>query len=304
MHTIPKRNSIFTTRGVVRHHERYAGDQHVLTLEAPTIAAHARPGSFVHVDCGPQWLLRRPMSIMAAERHSGRIEMLFKCVGHGTSYLAGLRPGDEVSLIGPIGNAFTPTPGHPQQLLLGGGVGIPPVVFMAEQQVAAGETPPWLIAGSELPFPFATRPATLALPGAPDDASAALSRLEASGIPNRLASLADLPGTFRGYVTELAEALIGSLSASDRDKLALYACGPMPMLAAVAALARRHRLPCQVSLEEYMACGVGGCAGCTVEIATASGPAMQRVCVDGPVFDATAVFPEQPLPKPTETPLD
>ena len=70
----------------------------------------------------------------------------------------------------------------------------------------------------------------------------------------------------------------------------VFACGPHPMLAAVAALAREFALPCQVSLEEFMACGVGGCAGCTVEVRTTAGPAMKRVCVDGPVFDAQQVF--------------
>ena len=77
-----------------------------------------------------------------------------------------------------------------------------------------------------------------------------------------------------------------------RAEIAVYACGPTPMLKACAALARRHQLPAQVALEEFMACGVGGCAGCTVEVTTTQGiRAMKRVCVDGPVFDAEAVFP-------------
>jgi dihydroorotate dehydrogenase electron transfer subunit len=105
-------------------------------------------------------------------------------------------------------------------------------------------------------------------------------------------------------VTELAEQIIAGLAAAERNEIALYACGPTPMLAAVAALARRYALPCQVSLEEYMACAVGGCDGCTVEVATESGPAMQRVCVDGPVFDAAAVFPAQPLDEPGEPPFE
>ena len=76
-----------------------------------------------------------------------------------------------------------------------------------------------------------------------------------------------------------------------RAEVGVYACGPHPMLAAVVDLARRHGLPCHVSLEEYMACGVGGCAGCAVQIETAAGPAMKRVCVDGPVFDGYQAFP-------------
>ncbi len=302
--TVPERASIEQELATVRRHDRYPGDQHVLGIHAPRVAARALPGSFVHVDCGREWLLRRPMSIMSADRESGEIELLFKTVGHGTATLAALEPGDPLDVLGPIGNAFTGIPGHPLKLLLGGGVGIPPMIFYAEAAVAAGEPAPWVISGSELPFPFATGPASLDLPGAPKSASHSLRRLEERGIPNRLASLAGLTGCFKGYVTNLADALIEALPREQRRRIALYACGPTPMLAAVAALARRLELPCQASLEEYMACGVGGCAGCTVEVETEDGPAMKRVCVDGPVFDAATVFPPEPIPEPAETPFD
>jgi len=302
--TLPERDSIHAETGTVREHQRHAGAQHVLGVHAPVIAARARPGSFVHVDCGPEWLLRRPMSVMSADPDSGLVELLFKEVGHGTVNLAHLEPGDGIDLLGPIGTTFSAIPGRPLRMLLGGGVGIPPMIFFAEALAAAGEPAPWVLAGSELPFPFATRRAALDLPGAPADADAALARLEERGIPNRLASAADIPGTFRGFVTELAEALIRALPDAERGNISIYACGPTPMLGAAAALARRYDLPCQVSLEEYMACGVGGCAGCTVEVETPEGPAMKRVCVDGPVFDAAAVFPERPLAEPAETPLD
>ncbi|MGA7966759.1 MAG: dihydroorotate dehydrogenase electron transfer subunit [Gammaproteobacteria bacterium] len=302
--TLPERASIEQEFATVRSHTRYPGSQHVLGVHAPRVAARAKPGSFVHVDCGREWLLRRPMSIMSADPEGGDIELLFKTVGHGTSTLAALEPGDPLDLLGPIGNAFTAIPGHPLKLLLGGGVGIPPMIFYAETLVAAGEPAPWVFMGSELPFPFATSPAHLDLPGAPDTATHALTRLEVRGVPNRLASLADLPGSFHGYVTNLADALIESLPAARQKEVALYACGPTPMLAAVAALARHLELPCQVSLEEYMACGVGGCAGCTVEVDTPTGAAMKRVCVDGPVFDAATIFTATPIPEPAETSFD
>jgi dihydroorotate dehydrogenase electron transfer subunit len=91
-------------------------------------------------------------------------------------------------------------------------------------------------------------------------------------------------------VTELADAWLGSLTPAERAEVEVMTCGPHPMLVAVAALARRFGVPCQVSLEENMACGVGGCAGCTVLVQTPDGPAMKRVCVDGPVFDAATIF--------------
>lgn len=288
----------------VTAHERYPGEQHVLVLHAPRVAANARPGSFVHVDCGPEWLLRRPMSIMGANRKAGALELLFKTVGRGTRTLGELEPGDTLDILGPIGTVFTDIPEHPRKLLLGGGVGIPPMIFYAETLVDAGSPAPRVLMGSELPFPFATHRTQLPMPGAPEGATRALTRLEARGIPNRLASLAGLEGCFRGYVTELAATLIAALPKARQREVAVYACGPTPMLEATAALARRLKLPCQVSLEEYMACGVGGCAGCTVEINTPEGPAMKRVCVDGPAFDAAAVFSPTPLPEPDETSFD
>ena len=140
--------------------------------------------------------------------------------------------------------------------------------------------------GSELPFPFELAASRLPAPGLPAGASAAMPLLEKLGVPSRLASLSGFPGCHRGYVTELADAWLGSLDAKARAEVELFTCGPHGMLVAVAALARKHGVPCQVSLEENMACGVGGCAGCTVLVQTPDGPAMKRVCVDGPVFDA------------------
>ena len=91
-------------------------------------------------------------------------------------------------------------------------------------------------------------------------------------------------------MTELACRWLDGLDADQRAAVEIFSCGPTPMLKAVAQLARAYKLPCQVSLEEYMACAVGGCAGCTVLIETADGPAMRRVCVDGPVFEAESVM--------------
>ncbi|MEJ2427072.1 MAG: dihydroorotate dehydrogenase electron transfer subunit, partial [Candidatus Thiodiazotropha sp.] len=80
------------------------------------------------------------------------------------------------------------------------------------------------------------------------------------------------------------------LNREEREQVEIFACGPHPMLEAVAGLAAQWQVPCQVSLEEFMACGIGGCAGCVVEVQTPEGPAMKRVCVDGPVFEAGTVF--------------
>ena len=101
---------------------------------------------------------------------------------------------------------------------------------------------------------------------------------------------ADFPGCFDGFVTQLADEWLELARAAALAEVEIFACGPTPMLAAHRQLARRYGVPCQVSLEEFMACAVGGCAGCTVLVQTPDGPAMKRVCVDGPVFDAYTVF--------------
>jgi dihydroorotate dehydrogenase electron transfer subunit len=287
----PHRGTIFEERAEVLAHERFAGDQFVLTLKAPKCARAAQPGSFVHLSCDEQVPMRRPLSIMRAHPQRGSIEVLYKIVGPG---LAALRVGESLNALGPIGNGFVPHRERPRTLLVGGGVGIPPMVFLAERLREDAGTPwkPLVLMGSEIPFPFRARPSTILVPGMPDGVIACMPLLDEWGIPSRLTSLAGYAGCHEGYVTDLAAVWLGSL---DRDALAeveMYACGPTPMLKAAAAVARRFGIPCQVSLEEFMACAVGGCAGCAVRVMTPNGPAMKRVCVDGPVFDAQAVYPE------------
>ena len=120
---------------------------------------------------------------------------------------------------------------------------------------------------------------------------ACMPLLDEWDVPSRLASNAGYPGCYVGHVTELAAHWLRALAPAELAEVAIYGCGPEPMLAATARLARALSLPCQLALEEYMACAVGGCAGCAVEVHTAKGRTMQRVCVDGPVFDAAAVYP-------------
>jgi dihydroorotate dehydrogenase electron transfer subunit len=212
-------------------------------------------------------------------------------VGPGLQALAARKAGDELSVLGPIGHPFVAHPERPRALLLGGGVGIPPMVFLAERlREQRGAWKPLVLMGSEVPFPFRTRPSALIVPGMPPGTIACMPLLEEWGVPSRLASLQDFPGCFPGFVTALAELWLASLGAAELREIEIFACGPTPMLEASAQLARRYQVPCQVSLEEFMACAVGGCAGCTVLVRTPSGPAMKRVCVDGPVFDAYSVF--------------
>ena len=285
-HAQRNRGTLFVEDGELIRTSEFPGDQYVMRIRAPKCAASARAGSFVHVTCDDALPMRRPLSIMRAG--DNWIEVLYKIVGEGLHLLAAKQPGDKINVLGPIGQPFRPDPARPNALLIGGGVGIPPMVFLADALRDTDATP-LAILGSEIPFPFELQASAIATPWAGDGIVSTMPLLESWGIPARLTSLAGYEGCFRGYVTDLAELWLASLDDTEKAKVEIFSCGPTPMLKAVAALAEKHDVPCQVSLEEFMACAVGGCAGCTVEVTTPEGPAMKRVCVDGPVFDATTV---------------
>lgn len=287
-HAQRHRGTIFVEQGEVLGHEAWPGDQYVLRIRAPKCAAAARPGSFIHISCDEELPMRRPLSIMRAAEDW--IEVLYKIVGEGLHLLARKRCGDAVSLLGPIGQPFVLHEDRPRPLLIGGGVGIPPMVCLADAIRNDGKAwHPLAILGSEIPFPFKLERSSLDVEGIGDDVHSTMPLLEQWGIPARLTSLQGYAGCHNGYVTDLADRWLQGLDADGLAQVEVFACGPTPMLRAVAALAARYEVPCQVSLEEFMACAVGGCAGCTVRINTPGGPVMKRVCVDGPVFDAAAV---------------
>ncbi len=289
----PHRGTIFVEDVEVLDVQSYPDEQFVVRVRAPRCAARATAGSFIHLKCDDAIPMRRPLSIMRVDAAEGWLDVLFKVVGDGLRALSHKSPGDVLSSMGPIGHGFSPSAERPRTLLIGGGVGIPPMIFLAETLKDRGE--PWqplVLMGSEIPFPFELTDSNIACDWLDAATNRTAALLEDWQIPARLASLTEFPGTFRGYVTELGDRYLATLSQGELAESEVFACGPTPMLEAVAKLAAAYELPCQVSLEEYMACAVGGCAGCTVLVQTDAGPAMQRVCVDGPVFEAARVFPQ------------
>lgn len=286
-----QRDSIHLEVAEVISHEVQPAGQRILSLRAPETAARARAGQFVHLSCGPGLPLRRPMSILRAHAGRGLIDILYKIHGTGTALLAERRPGDRLSLLGPIGRPFRLEGYRQLPLLIGGGVGIPPMVFLAEHMHRSEpDVRPLVLMGSEVPFPFTPRPSTRLSPELPPGVIACMPLLEDWGIMSRLASRQGYPGCFDGLVTELARHFLRALAPEALAEVELYACGPTPMLRAVQQLAADFDLPCQLSLEEYMACAVGGCAGCTVLVEVDGQRAMKRACVDGPIFEARAVL--------------
>ena len=292
--TASTRGTIFLEEGRVLEHTAFDAHQFVIRIEAPKCAAHATPGSFAHVTCDATIPMRRPLSLMRADKDAGWVEILYKVEGVGLQALSLAKPGATLSILGPIGRGFTADRQRPRAVLIGGGVGIPPVVFLAEHLMGRKDASwqPLAFMGSEVPFPFRAQSAREPLAGIAADVNASMPLMDDWGVASRLASRSGYEGCFHGFVTELADAWLHTLAPEELNEVEIFACGPTPMLAAAARLARRYAIACQVCLEEFMACAVGGCAGCTVLVQTPAGAAMKRVCVDGPVFDAYTVFPK------------
>ena len=284
------RDKIFIEDSKIESITTFPNNQFIMRLHSPKCANAALPGSFVHIQCDQDILMRRPLSIMRANAKHGWVEILFKIVGNGLDALSKRKVGDLVSSIGPIGNGFIPSKKRPETLLIGGGVGIPPIIFLAETLKGNEKWNPFVIMGSEVPFPFEVTKRKKKISWLEKKINGTMPLLEEWEIPGILCSLNNINGSYRGYVTDAADQYLDSISQNQLNRIEIFSCGPTKMLEAVALLARKYKLPCQVSLEEYMACAVGGCAGCTIPIKTKDGISMQRVCVDGPVFEATHVF--------------
>jgi len=289
----PHRGTIFLEDARVIRHEAFAANQYVLSVVAPECARRAVAGSFAHVRCARDIPMRRPLSIMRANRDTGEVDFLYKVVGTGLAALSNVVEGDELSILGPIGNGFSPSASKPIKLMIGGGVGIPPMIFLASQlhQTGADLGSSLVLMGSEVPFPFQAIQSEIAVASLPANVAAGMPDLEALGIASRLASLQSYAGCYQGYVTDLARLWLQSRDVRSVRQIEMFACGPEPMLNAAAKVAAEFSVPCQLCLEEYMACAVGGCAGCAVPIYTNGEASMKRVCVDGPVFAAAAVYP-------------
>jgi len=237
---------------------------HTLDLHAPGIAKEAEPGMFVQVrvGSGTDPFLRRTFSICGARPDTGAVTLLVDVIGRGTELLCGGACGP-VSVLGPLGRGFDAgLGGDGRCALIGGGTGAAPLAFLAARLATAG------------------RPVTAYFGGRTGGYRRVIDGLLPDDVPWETAA-DDGSAGFHGTVADLAAARF-------RDGLpsAIYACGPRPMLSAVAALAGERGIPCEVSLEENMACGLGVCMGCAVQLRSG---AMVRSCVDGPVFDAREV---------------
>jgi dihydroorotate dehydrogenase electron transfer subunit len=240
----------------------------VLRLDGQGELAQAQPGQFVMVrgDWGRDPLLPRAFSILRTLPDGG-CELLVKAVGRGTRLLELAEPGARLSLLGPLGRRFPAPEAGRTDLLVAGGVGLAPLLWHAE--VAR-------LTGSEVELFYGARSAAdLVL----------LDQIERAGCVLHLATEDGSRG-LAGLVTAAlaARLAIGGLG----PRPTVLTCGPNPMMRAVVELARAHHLPCLVSVEGEMACGIGACLGCAVPCSDGSRPFVYA-CVDGPVFDADRI---------------
>ena len=280
-----RENTILDTLGKVLRLNKHDAGQISMRILGPDIIEKARPGQFVHIRCSNWLQMRRPMSIMRVSKAGGWFEILFKKTGAGTEALSSCEIDDSLKILGPIGNPFRLNGYLEHAILIGGGVGIPPLLFLAEHiKRACRETSVIVFMGSEVPFPFKLKPSKIYISSKLGQAIAGIPFLEDIGVPSRLASNQGFAGCYPGHVTNLAKKYLQDLNC-DKGKVEIFSCGPTPMLIEAQKVAKLYAHRSQISVEENMACAVGGCAGCTIAIDSEAGISMKRVCVDGPVFD-------------------
>ena len=255
-------------RVAVLRQRQVAPDHWELVLERTGPLREAEPGQFVNVSV--RWsgsydpLLRRPFSFFR-ESEEG-ISLLYRVVGRGTRRLAELREGDEVDLVGPLGNGFAYRDLDGPALLVGGGTGVPPIFHLSQRLARAGME-------HEVFVGFSTAAYAIGLEEWRD-----------LGVDVRVATDDGSVGA-RGFVTLLLDERL------KRGKVRrVYACGPKPMLRAVAQLAAACGVPSQVAMEEWMGCGLGVCLSCVCKVKAPDGRARwARVCREGPVFSGDEV---------------
>jgi dihydroorotate dehydrogenase electron transfer subunit len=241
---------------VTRNHH-ITDDYFVLYLKCPVTLPPILPGQFaeVLVSNSTTTYLRRPFSIYDADYDKNELSLLIKRVGDGTAALSKLKQGDVLNLVYPLGNSFN-LPGGKKALLVGGGVGIAPMLLLSKLLKNKGFTPDVLIGGrtsNDIVEPEKYKPFGEVFVTT-DDGSAGE----------------------KGMVTQHT-----LFSEKVSEYSTIYACGPDPMMKAVAKVAALHNIPCEISLENTMACGIGACLCCVVETVDGN----KTTCIEGPVFD-------------------
>jgi dihydroorotate dehydrogenase electron transfer subunit len=247
---------------VIAEQEMIATDIYSMWLQTERIAGEALPGQFLSVYSKDESrLLPRPISICQIDRERGRLRLVYRIAGKGTAEFAGYEAGETLEIVGPLGNGFPLEKGYEKVFLIGGGIGIPPMVELSKQlpgekQIVVGYRSSQLFLKEELEQNGTVYIAT-------EDGSV---------------------GTEGNVLDAIRE---NGLSAD-----AIFACGPTPMLRALKAYAAEQGMDCYLSLEERMACGIGACLACvckSMDVDAHTHVKNKRICKDGPVFSAEEI---------------
>lgn len=236
-----------------------------MRLESEDIAKHSRPGQFVNIKVSdtdiPFW--RRPFSIHQVNVEEGWFDLLFRVIGKGTEILSHKKLNDELNIVGPLGKSFNISASEfKTAYVIGGGLGIAPLLFLIKSLLEF-EIRPLLFYGVKTESEFCC-----------------LEDFKKLDVVMNLATEDGSTG-YRGYVTDLVD--IEMQGVSEIKSPVFFACGPNPMLRKVISISTASSVPCQVSLETLMGCGIGACLGCGVKTANEK-LEYRYVCIDGPVF--------------------
>lgn len=241
----------------VTHNQHITKDYFAIHLKCPVSLPQIFPGQFaeVLVSNSTTTYLRRPFSIYDADYNTNELSLLIKTVGNGTAALSRLKSGDTLNLVYPLGNSFS-MPAGQKALLVGGGVGIAPMLLLAKLLYEKGFKPDVLIGGRT--------------------SSDIIEPEKYKEFGEVFITTDDGTAGEKGMVTQHS-----LFSEKIKEYAFVYACGPDPMMKAVARVAESHEIPCEISLENTMACGIGACLCCVVETVDGN----KTTCIEGPVFD-------------------
>ena len=269
-----KVSDILKVKVKILSRKEVAPDIYLMKLEAPEIAKESLSGQFIHIKCSKDNypLLRRPLSIHRIDKEKGEIFILLQVVGEGTKLLSQREVGDNLDILGPIGNGFNIYPESKKIVIIGGGIGVAPLLALCEESIKKGKEVRVLIG--------------------------ALKKELVIGEENfrNLGAKVDIATgdgsyKYKGLVTDLLEGSIREGWLADQ----IFACGPKYKLKKIVEISLDAHIDCQVSLEERMACGIGACLGCVCKIKTKNKKEdkakyeYKRVCVDGPIFEGSEV---------------
>jgi len=267
-------SAIYNIKVKILSGKEVAPNIYLMKLKAPEIAQSALPGQFIHIKCSKDNypLLRRPLSIHRIDKEKGEVYILFQVVGEGTKLLSQRVMGDDLDIIGPIGNGFNIYPESKKIMIVGGGIGVAPLLALCEESVRQGKEVRVLIGALKKELVLGEE--SFKILGAKVDVTTD-----------------DGSYKHKGLVTDLLEKFIKEGWLPDQ----ICACGPKLKLKKIVKISLNAHINCQISLEERMACGIGACLGCVCKIKTRDKKEdkvkyeYKRVCVDGPIFEGSEV---------------